>query len=134
MALIPVFLLLFAAWMLWGWLVSDVRDIRWMRKWCAIVFVVMAVLMSAGAGVGITMAVLKRQFRSDVRDFALLVKKQVDAGNSKMVSEELQQLIEPTDAFPGQSSDILQRLEASKQRLQTGQKRTAIQGKSRIRL
>ncbi|MBL8817084.1 MAG: hypothetical protein JNL58_13735 [Planctomyces sp.] len=134
MALIPVFLLLFAAWMLWGWLVSDVRDIRWMRKWCAIVFVVMAVLMSAGAGVGITMAVLKRQFRAEVRDFALVVKKQLDSGNQQMISEELQQIIEPTDAFPGQSSDILQRLEASKQRLQSGQRRSTAQGNSRIRL
>lgn len=134
MALIPVFLILFAAWMLWGWLVSDVRDIRWMRKWCAIVFVVMAVSMSAGAGVGVTMAILKRQFRQDVREFAVSMKKQTDAGNQKLVTEELQQLIEPTDAFPGQSGDILERLKASRQRLESGQRRTASHAKTRIRL
>lgn len=125
MALIPVFIILFAAWMLWGWLVSDVRDIRWMRKWCAILFVVTAVLISVAAGAGITMAVLKRQFRHDLHEFASALKKQVDAGNQQLVSEELNLILNPDASEPGASGDILQRLHTSRTRLESGQQRTS---------
>lgn len=134
MALIPVFIILFAAWMLWGWLVSDVRDIRWMRKWCAILFVVTAILISVAAGAGVTMVVAKRQFRQDFHEFATAMKKQVDAGNHRLVAEELNLIVNPDAEAPGAGGDVLHRMQASKTRLQSGQQKTSTATSSNPRI
>ncbi len=103
----------------------DVRDIRWMRKWCAILFVITAVLISVAAGAGVTMVFAKRQFRQDFHEFAAAMKKQVDAGNHRLVSEELNLIVNPDAEAPGTGGDILHRMQASKTRLQSGQQKTS---------
>ncbi len=119
MILIPVMILLFAAWLLWAWIVSDHFNIAWLRKWCAILFTLTAVLISAGAGVGVTMAVIKARHRQQVRDFAAAIETQLSEGKTETALLQIRSVIHPPDEFSDASADLLDRMLTATQRLQS---------------
>jgi hypothetical protein len=89
MILIPIFLVLFAGWMLWGWTVGESKDIRWLRHWCAPIFVVTVMLISAGAGAVVTRAMLRNNVRSDVTALLESIEHKIATGQSHEVISEI---------------------------------------------
>jgi len=92
MILIPIFLALFASWMLWGWTVGESKNIKWLRCWCAPVFVVTVVIMSLGAGAYIGRAVTRNAVREDITHLLKTIELRIRTGGSEKVIAELQAL------------------------------------------
>lgn len=90
MILIPIFLLLFASWMLWGWFVGESKDIPWLRHWCAPIFVGTAVLIAFGAGAGIGQGLTRAKVRQDVAQLLENIELRVRTGGADMVISEIQ--------------------------------------------
>lgn len=118
MALVGILILLFAAWMLWGWLVGEHREIIWMRNWCATLFVITALLISGGAGVGVTIAISRSRHRADVRNFAEALEKQLAAGKYQEARNSLQSVISTPDEWSDDSHDLLERMTTVTARMQ----------------
>lgn len=118
MALVGILILLFAAWMLWGWLVGEHREIIWMRNWCATLFVITALLISGGAGVGVTIAISRSRHRADVRNFAEALEKQLAAGKYQEAKNSLQSVINTPDEWSDDSHDLLERMTTVTARMQ----------------
>jgi hypothetical protein len=89
MILIPVFLILFASWMLWGWVVGESKDIKWMRVWFAPIFVVTAVLIAAGAGAGIAVVMVRQRVTHDVAELLDTFQQAIEAGRAAEVAQEI---------------------------------------------
>ena len=92
MILIPIFLALFAGWMLWGWTVGESRNVKWLRCCCAPVFVVTVMLISAGAGAYITRAVIRNSVREDVANLLKTIEMKLQSGGADEVITEIQAL------------------------------------------
>jgi len=106
MALIAALFALFAGWMLWGWLVSEHRDIVWMRQWCSGIFVITAILISAAGGSAVTAVWLRKQHRAEVRQLAESLESGLQRGQHEKVRAVLRFLISPpadSDDFDGEA-------------------------------
>ena len=90
MILIPIFLVLFACWMLWGWTVGESKNIKWLRRWCAPIFVVTVMLISAGAGAFITKGIVRRNVREDVAQLLATIEHEIKMGRGNEVVSEIQ--------------------------------------------
>ncbi|MEQ9409423.1 MAG: hypothetical protein RIK87_16925 [Fuerstiella sp.] len=90
MILIPIFLMLFAGWMLWGWTVGESKNIKWLRQWCAPAFVVTAVLIAGGAGAGISRAVTRQQVLNDVTQLLENIELRIRTGGADLVLSEIE--------------------------------------------
>lgn len=89
MILIPVFLLLFACWMLWGWMVGESKNIKWLRHWCAPIFVVTVILISAGAGAVVARRLTEAKVRTDVTKLLQTIEHKLTAGQGQDVMLEI---------------------------------------------
>ncbi len=92
MILVPIFFMLFASWMLWGWTVGESKNIKWLRRWCAPVFVVTVVIMSAGAGAYIGRAVTRNAMRENIINLLATIELRIRTGGADKVIAELQTL------------------------------------------
>ncbi|MCA9063389.1 MAG: hypothetical protein KDA96_10030 [Planctomycetaceae bacterium] len=108
--LIGCLILLFASWMLWFWLVGDSHEIKWMRKWGAIIFVGTVVLVSVGGTAGVTAKLLRQQHRADVTRFAVALESRLREGDRAEVDRQLARIIDPPDEWSEESGDILVRM------------------------
>ena len=117
MALIAALIALFAGWMLWGWLVSEHRDIVWMRQWCAAIFVITAILISAFGGSTFTAVLLRKRHRAEVRQFAESLESGLLRGQHEQVLAVLRSVISPPADADDRSGDVLQRMSATSARL-----------------
>lgn len=133
MALVGILILLFAAWMLWGWLVGEHREIIWMRNWCATLFVITALLISGGAGVGVTIAISRSRHRADVRNFAEALEKQLAAGKYQEARNSLQSVINTPDEWSDDSHDLLERMTTVTARMQQSPSIRAASTESAVR-
>ncbi|MEZ6127703.1 MAG: hypothetical protein R3C59_03415 [Planctomycetaceae bacterium] len=89
MILIPIFVVLFACWMLWAWTVGESKDIKWMRLWFAPIFVVTAMLISAGAGAGIAVVLVRQRISSDVSELLVTIEDKINSGAAADVAAEI---------------------------------------------
>lgn len=117
MVLIAVFTLLFAGWVLWLWTVAEGSDIRWLRVLCAKLFVVIVFVMGAGAGIVGTRILLKSELRSEVRNFTVAVRQQLEDGEHAALIDQLNTVLERPDEWSGDSDDLLERMTAATQRM-----------------
>jgi hypothetical protein len=92
MILIPIFLALFAGWMLWGWTVGESTNVKWLRRCCAPIFVVTVMLISAGAGAYITRAVIRNSVREDIANLLKTIEMRLQTGSADKVIAEIQAL------------------------------------------
>jgi hypothetical protein len=111
MVLIPVLVLLFASWMLWGWIVADHRNIAWMRKWCAILFTVTAIFISAGAGIFTTLTFCRREQRIQIRELATDIEQKLSQGQVDAALKQVREIVQRPGEWSDQSPDILDRVE-----------------------
>ncbi|MCA9035634.1 MAG: hypothetical protein KDA91_10910 [Planctomycetaceae bacterium] len=132
MALMVVMVFLFAGWMLWGWMVSEHRNIWWMKKWCAIAFVCTVMLICVGTGAGLTLVIVKQSHRAEVREFAGALESELAKGNSQRVLAELRSVVSVPDEWSKDSQDLLKRMTASTDRMQESGRRSNKQRQSDI--
>ncbi len=92
MILVPIFFVLFSSWMLWGWTVGESKNIKWLRRSCAPVFVVTVAIMSAGAGAYIARAVTRNAMREDITNLLTTIELRIRTGGTDKVIAELQAL------------------------------------------
>ncbi|MCA9057693.1 MAG: hypothetical protein KDA85_04315 [Planctomycetaceae bacterium] len=105
-----VLTLLFTCWMLWFWLVGDSHEIKWMRKWGAIIFVGAVVLISVGGTALVTLKLTMRKQRDDVRRFAVALETRLREGQREEVLRQLQRVVDPPDEWSDESGDVLIRM------------------------
>lgn len=105
----PIFLSLFAGWMLWGWTVGESKNIKWMRIWCAPPFVVTTMLLSLGAGAMVSRTLIRRQARADVAAVLSSIRQNLEAGNTELVLSEIR-ATDQTGNPDGPDFDLLQHL------------------------
>lgn len=87
--LIPIFITLFAGWMLWGWVVGEYKNVPWLRRWCGVLFIGCLAFLSFGAG-GMTARIYtKQQMREEVGQLLHHIDWQLHHGNQDVVAEEL---------------------------------------------
>jgi hypothetical protein len=110
MILFAVFLTLATAWIFWGWMVGESREIRWMKRWCATIFVSLAILICLGAGAGISRRMTKTQHSDSVRRLTQLLHERMKEGRTDDVRDALQHLAEDPAEGSSHSPDVLTRL------------------------
>lgn len=109
--LFAVFFLLFAAWMLLGWMIGESRDIRWMRNWCAGIFVITALVSCLAGGALLARRMTQTACRSSVQEFARLLHERAEQGRMEDVRDAIQHLAEQPDEWSSHSPDILRRVD-----------------------
>lgn len=107
MVLVPIFMTLFASWMLWGWCVGESRNLQWLRRWCAPPFVITVALISAGAGAVTTRVITRQTARQDVSALLTAIESRLHAGQPQVVLDQLKQLDRTEDPFADEF-DVLQ--------------------------
>lgn len=128
MILAGVFLILFTAWMLLGWFFGESRDIRWMRNWCAGIFVVLSILVCLGGGAFLARKLTQASYRSSMTEFSRLLHERMDEGRIEDVRDAIQHLSEEPDEWSTHSPDILKRVDELTEALQ---KTSRVAGKGR---
>jgi hypothetical protein len=108
--LFAIFLLLIAGWMLLAWMIGESYDIRWLRNWCAGIFVVMAICICTGGGFYLTYKMLRSTHRQSVQQMAKLLKERLDEGRTSDVRDAIEHLASDPPEGSGFSPDILQRM------------------------
>lgn len=109
--LIAVFLLLFTAWMLLGWFVGESRDVRWMRNWCAAIFVVMVILVCLGGGAWISRRMTQSSYRESLTNLSRLLNERAGEGRLEDVRDAITHLADEPDEWSTNSPDILKRID-----------------------
>jgi hypothetical protein len=102
--------MLLASWMLLAWMFGDSSDIRWLRNWCAGIFILTAVSLCAGGGFYLTYKVLRTSHRQAVQEMAHLLNERIKEGRTEDVRDALDHLASEPSEDSGFSSDILQRI------------------------
>lgn len=120
MILIPVFLMLFACWMLWGWVVGECKDIKWMRVCFAPIFVVTAVLIAAGAGAGIALMTVRPRVKQDVAELLTAIQQSIEAGHGNEVVAEIRRT-DRSDDPDRDAFDLLKHLSVMRSNLEKTQ-------------
>lgn len=118
MYLLAVFLLLFTAWMFLGWMIGESRDIRWMRNWCAGIFVVMAILICLGGGAVFARRSTQASCRASLEQFARLLEERAEEGRIQDVRDAISHLANRPDEWSSHSPDILSRINEVTQALE----------------
>jgi hypothetical protein len=118
MYLFAVFLVLFTAWMFLGWMIGESRDIRWMRNWCAGIFVVMAILICLGGGAVFARRMTQASCRTSLEQFAKLLEERSEEGRIQDVRDAISHLANQPDEWSSHSPDILTRINEVTQALE----------------
>jgi len=106
-----VFLVLFTAWMFLGWLIGESRDIRWMRNWCAGIFVILSIAVCLGGGALLSRKMTQSSHRASVERFSRLLHERASEGRLDDVRDAIQHLAEQPDEWSSHSPDILTRVD-----------------------
>ena len=120
--LFAIFLLLITGWMFLAWMFGESYDIRWLRNWCAGIFVVMAISICAGGGFYLTYKMLRSSHRQSVQQMAKLLKERLDEGRTSDVRDAIDHLASDPAEGSGSSPDILQRITEVTQALEQTRK------------
>ena len=92
MIVIAVFLVLSTGWILWGWIIGEARDIRWMRHWCGTCFVILVATLSAGAGTMLARTMDRGALRESVLQVLQEIADRIEAGEPSRVVNEIRRL------------------------------------------
>lgn len=118
MYLFAVFLLLFTAWMFLGWMIGESRDIRWMKNWCAGIFVITAILICLGGGAFFARRATQASCRASLEQFARLLEERAEEGRLQDVRDAISHLANKPDEWSSHSPDILTRIDDVTQALE----------------
>ena len=130
--LLPIFFLLFACWMLWGWVVGESKEIKWLRRWCATIFVVTAMLIAAGAGIAVTRGLVRTAVRNDVAKLLDAIEQRIQMGESARVVSEIR-ATDHSDDPDKDAFDLLDHLTVMQQNLSDNTETIAKQPDTSVR-
>ena len=105
----PIFMTLFAGWMLWGWCVGESKKIPWMRHWCAPLFVITTMLLSFGTGGFVARKISRENARTEIRKVLTAIEQNLERGNTNLVLQELREL-DQTDNPDASEFELLSHL------------------------
>ena len=108
-------ILLFTAWVFYGWIVAESLHIDWLKRVCAGVFIVLTILICLAGGVGLTRRMLLSQQRDALQELVLQLHERLKDGREKDVHAAIRFLADPPAEGSG---DILQRVSTVKSALQ----------------
>jgi hypothetical protein len=108
--LIGVFFLLLTCWALLWWTVGESRNIRWLRNYCAIFFVIMAAVICFGAGAGLAHRYDQARYRKLVVEFSQLLEERLASGRTQDVQDALSHVNHEPDEWSSFSRDRLVRM------------------------
>lgn len=114
-------LLLLTAWVIFGWIVSESWNIRWLKNWLALVSVTLLALICGGGGVFATRKFLIAQQRQGIQAFASQLNARIQDGHPDDALEAIRIIAEGPPEGSDYSQDVLQRM---------GQVRTRLAGKA----
>jgi hypothetical protein len=113
-----VFLVLLTAWMFLGWRIGESRDIRWMRNWCAGIFVITSALICLGGGAVVARRMTQTSHRASVERFSRLLHERASEGRLDDVRDAIHYLAEQPAECSSYSPDILTRVDEVTEALQ----------------
>lgn len=125
-----VFFLLLTSWVLWGWLVGESRDIRWMRNWFAAFFVVAAALTSFVAGAMIAHQFDEARYRKLVVEFSQLLEERLENHRIQDVRDALSHVNDEPDEWSSFSRDRLARVKEVTEALRKSSSRAVAESTS----
>lgn len=103
-------LLLLTAWVIFGWVVSESWNIRWLKNWLALFSVGLLVLICGGGGVFATRRFLIAQQRQSLQAFASRLNACVQEGRADDALEAIRIIAEGPPEGSDYSQDVLQRM------------------------
>ncbi len=109
--LIGTLLVLLTGWLLFGWLVGESSDIRWLKHWCSVLFVAMAVMLCLSGGAFVTHRITTSSHRKAVQELAAQLHQRMKDGRTADVRDAISFLANPPDERSNHSPDVLRRLE-----------------------
>ena len=103
-------LLLFTAWVFYGWIVAESLQIRWLKHYCAGLFILLLILICLGGGIGLTRQVLMASHRAAIQQLAGQLHQRLKDGRESEVHSAIRFLAEPPQEGTNASGDVLQRV------------------------
>ncbi|MFM8723572.1 MAG: hypothetical protein ACKON9_00445 [Planctomycetaceae bacterium] len=103
-------LLLLTAWVIFGWIVSESWNIRWLKNWLAVLSVTLLVLICGGGGVFATRKFLVAQQRRSLQAFASQLNARIQDGHAEDALEAIRIIAEGPPEGSDYSQDVLQRM------------------------
>jgi len=103
-------LLLLTAWVIFGWIVSESWNIRWLKNWLAMLSVTLLVLICGGGGVFVTRKFLVAQQRRSLQGFASQLNARIQDGHAEDALEAIRIIAEGPPEGSDYSQDVLQRM------------------------
>jgi uncharacterized protein YneF (UPF0154 family) len=113
-------LLLLTAWIIFGWIVTESWNVRWLKNWLAVLSVCLLVLIFGGGGVYVTRKVLLAQQRRSIEEFVRQLNARIQEGRSEDALEAIRIMAEGPADGSGWSSDPLQRMSQVQSNLRAG--------------
>ena len=92
MILVPILLILFSCWSLWGWTVGDTKDIRWIRHFCGSAFVLSVALIAGGGGFMAARSMERSTARDKASDVLQAIADRIEAGGQQQVVRDIRKL------------------------------------------
>jgi hypothetical protein len=92
MILVPILLILFACWSLWGWTVGDTKDIRWIRHFCGSAFVLSVALIAGGGGFMVARSMERSAARDKTFDVLQAIADRIESGDQQRVLRDIRKL------------------------------------------
>ncbi len=103
-------LLLFTAWVFYGWIVAESFQIRWLKYYCAGLFIILLILICLGGGIGMTRLFLVSSHRAAIQQLARQLDQRLKDGRESEVHAAIRFLAEPPQEGTDASGDVLQRV------------------------
>jgi hypothetical protein len=103
-------LLLFTAWVFYGWIVAESFQIRWLKHYCAGLFIILLMLICLGGGIGLTRQFLVSTHRATVQQLAGDLHQRLKDGRHTEVHAAIRFLAETPQEGTDTSGDVLQRV------------------------
>jgi len=103
-------LLLFTAWVFYGWIVAESFQIGWLKRYCAGLFITLVILICLCGGIGLTRQILVSAHRVTVQQLARQLHQRLKDGRESEVHAAIRFLAEPPQEVTDASGDVLQRV------------------------
>lgn len=108
--LVATLLLLLTAWVFYGWIIAESCQIRWLKHYCAGLFIILLILICLGGGIGLTRQLLLSSHRAAIQQLAGQLHQRLKDGRESEVHAAIRFLAEPPQEATDPSGDVLERV------------------------
>lgn len=115
-------LLLITGWILLGWMIGESHDVVWLKRWCAPLFVGLAVVLCLCGSGWLTWRTVRAQQRQAIQQLANELHRRSREGRDDDVRAALEFLATAPELGSGKDADILARIDSLNTALSKTQK------------